>query len=127
MTVVIDGVASMAFDGWTLQGDGRLTGNGLDIQLPPKEWHVLRLLLAAAGTLVSKDHLLGQVWPHHEATEESLTRCICSLRKHLRGGREVIKTVYGRGYRVTCAVALASPAAQVCSGCGRVNPVGGLR
>ncbi|NWC97010.1 MULTISPECIES: winged helix-turn-helix domain-containing protein [unclassified Pseudomonas] len=122
MAGVMDGVmaASMVFDRWTLHGDGRLTGEGVEIQLPPKEWQVLRLLLASAGMLVSKDRLLEQAWPHNEATEESLTRCICSLRKYLKDGRGLIKTVYGKGYRVTCAVKVMSQASShVCSTCGR--------
>lgn len=122
MAVVIDGVqaAPMVFDRWTLHGDGRLSGEELDIQLPPKESQVLRLLLASAGMLVTKDHLLERAWPHNDATEESLTRCICSLRKYLKGGRALIKTVYGKGYRVTCAVRVTSLAAgHVCSTCGR--------
>lgn len=124
MAVVSDGVlaAPMVFDRWTLHGDGRLTGEGCDLQLPPKESQVLRLLLASAGVLVTKDHLLEQAWPHNEATEESLTRCICSLRKYLKGGRALIKTVYGKGYRVTCAVKVTSLTANpVCTTCGRAQ------
>ncbi|WP_294739154.1 winged helix-turn-helix domain-containing protein [uncultured Pseudomonas sp.] len=118
MAVVMQGdlVGSMVFERWTLHGDGRLTGEGLDIQIPPKEGQVLRLLLASAGALVTKDRLLEQAWPHNEATEESLTRCICSLRKYLKAGRGLIKTVYGRGYRMTCSVKRVS---DVCSVCGR--------
>ncbi|MGQ7859069.1 winged helix-turn-helix domain-containing protein [Pseudomonas sp. 32A] len=118
MAVVNNGAlaAPMVFDRWTLHGDGRLTGEDSDIQLPPKEGQVLRVLLASAGVLVTKDHLLEQAWPHNEATEESLTRCICSLRKILKDGRGLIKTVYGKGYRVTCAVTVAR---HVCSTCGR--------
>ena len=110
----------MVFERWTLHGDGRLTSEDSDIQLPPKEWQVLRLLLSSAGVLVTKDHLLEQAWPHNEATEESLTRCICSLRKYLKGGKGLIKTVYGKGYRVTCAVRMTSlTVGAVCSTCGR--------
>ncbi|MBK5436199.1 winged helix-turn-helix domain-containing protein [Pseudomonas sp. TH32] len=118
MAGVMEGgmAAPMVFDRWTLHSDGRLTGEDSDIQLPPKEGHVLRLLLASAGVLVTKDQLLERAWPHNDATEESLTRCICSLRKYLKEGRGLIKTVYGKGYRVTCSVNAAS---QVCSSCGR--------
>lgn len=126
MSGVTDGVAlnAFAFDRWTLHADGRLTGNALDTQLPPKEWHVLRLLLASPGVLVTKDRLLELAWPHNEATEESLTRCVYSLRKHLKGGGEVIKTVYGKGYRVSCPVVIFvqdTRSTHVCSACGWVN------
>ncbi|SUD32651.1 transcriptional regulator [Pseudomonas fluorescens] len=91
--------ASLVFGHWTLQRDGRLTTEGRDIQLAPKECHVLRLLLASPGMLVTKDWLLEQVWPDIDVAEESLTRCIYSLRKQLEGDRALIATVYGRGYR----------------------------
>ncbi|RWU18320.1 hypothetical protein DM813_25360 [Pseudomonas alkylphenolica] len=67
--------------------------------LPPKERQVLRLLLANAGRLVSKDRLLDAVWPGMDTAEESLTRCICVLRKLFKDHRHLIVTVYGRGYR----------------------------
>ena len=101
MVVAVEGLmtASLAFGHWTLQEDGRLTTEGRDIQLPPKESHVLRLLLATPGVLVTKDCLLEHVWPDIDVAEESLTRCIYSLRKQLEGDRGLIATVYGRGYR----------------------------
>jgi len=121
--------APVTFGRWTLYGDGRLTGGCTDIQLPPKEWQVLRLLLASTGVLVTKDHLLERAWPSGEVAEESLTRCIYSLRKHLREDKGFIKTIYGRGYRFTCPVAarvadhvpVAPPMVHVCSTCGQVS------
>lgn len=125
MAVVNDGgmTTSLVFGHWTLHGDGRLTGEGADIQLPPKEWQVLRLLLVSGGALMTKDCLLEMAWRQGEVSEESLTRCIYSLRKHLRGDKGFIKTVYGRGYRFTCPVRPAeripSQSIHVCSACGR--------
>ena len=77
MAVVTDETTtSLVFARWTLHGDGRLTGVEADIQLPPKEGHVLRLLLASGGALMTKDRLLELAWPRGEVAEESLTRCI---------------------------------------------------
>ncbi|NNB67135.1 winged helix-turn-helix domain-containing protein [Pseudomonas fluorescens] len=131
MTLTNEGpTASSVFAGWTLHGDGRLTGEGVDIQLPPKEWHVLRLLLASEGVLITKDRLLEWVWPRGEVAEESLTRCIYALRKHLKMDKRFIKTIYGRGYRFTCAVnvqqheprqAGLGRTQRICSACGQVN------
>ncbi|MFL1500521.1 winged helix-turn-helix domain-containing protein [Pseudomonas sp. O64] len=130
MTLVNDGpTASRVFAGWTLYGDGRLTGEGVDTQLPPKEWHVLRLLLASDGVLMTKDRLLELGWPRGDVAEESLTRCIYALRKHLRKDKDFIKTIYGRGYRFTCAVKVEqhephqserARAQYICSACGQV-------
>lgn len=131
MTIVDDGpTTSWLFAGWTLQGDGRLTADDVDIQLPPKEWHVLRLLLASGGVLMTKDRLLESVWSHGDVSEESLTRCIYALRKHLKADKGFIKTVYGRGYRFTCAVKVRQDEdrqaglrsdARICSACGQVE------
>jgi DNA-binding winged helix-turn-helix (wHTH) protein len=131
MTLGIDGLtAPRCFAGWTLHGDGRLTADGVDIQLPPKEWQVLRLLLASDGALMTKDLLLESVWPRGEVAEESLTRCIYALRKHLKTDKGLIKTIYGRGYRLNCAVKIEQHHTQqaeqgraptFCSACGQVT------
>lgn len=117
------------FAHWTLHADGRLTGTGADVQLPPKEWHVLRLLLGSGSALMTKDRLLELAWPQGDVSEESLTRCIYSLRKYLGADKGFIKTIYGRGYRFTCPVradagrAPGGPTevAHVCSVCGQVS------
>ncbi|MBT9302954.1 MULTISPECIES: winged helix-turn-helix domain-containing protein [Pseudomonas] len=136
MVVAVEGsvMVSLAFGHWKLQGDGRLTAEGRDIQLPPKECHVLRLLLATPGVLVTKDYLLEQVWPNIDIAEESLTRCIYSLRKQLQRDRGLIATVYGRGYRFNGRVRVvdlpgqaaraAGVAPRVCPACGRGAEVG---
>ncbi|RII78283.1 hypothetical protein D0894_08605 [Pseudomonas monteilii] len=90
---------SFVFGQWILQEDGLLLRDGTGLHLPPKELHVLQLLLAAAGSLVPKDWLLDQVWPNCDVAEESLTRCIYALRKLLGRENDYIKTVYGKGYR----------------------------
>lgn len=97
-------VKSFVFGHWLLQSDGTLMRDGQGVHVPPKELNVLRLLLKSAGTVVSKDHLLDQVWSGADAAEESLTRCIYALRKLLRENKDFIATVYGQGYRFTCAV-----------------------
>lgn len=120
MAAVSDGsTTTLVFDRWTLHGDGRLTGVGADIQLPPKEGQVLRLLLGSGGALVTKDRLLEQAWPRSEVAEESLTRCIYALRKHLKADKGFIKTIYGRGYRFTCPV--QAEKRGVCSVCGQAS------
>lgn len=75
--------------------------DGQGVHVPPKELHVLRLLLKSAGTVVSKDYLLDHVWPRMDAAEESLTRCIYALRKLFKEHKGYIATVYGQGYRFT--------------------------
>jgi soluble lytic murein transglycosylase-like protein len=52
-----------------------------------------------------------------EVAEESLTRCIYSLRKYLGADKGFIKTIYGRGYRFTCPVTVEEQTEHVCSAC----------
>ena len=129
MAVVMDETTtSLVFARWTLHGDGRLTGVEADIQLAPKEGHVLRLLLASGGALMTKDRLLELAWPRGEVADESLTRCIYSLRKHLRADKGFIKTIYGKGYRFTCPVRTGDQpraVAHVCAICGQASNVQG--
>ncbi len=127
MAVVGEGGATtpLVFACWVLHGDGRLAGAGADVQLPPKEWQVLRLLLVSGGVLMTKDRLLELAWPQGEVAEESLTRCIYSLRKYLGADKGFIKTIYGRGYRFTCPVVTGGHAPDrveyVCTSCGQVS------
>lgn len=106
----------MRFGHWTLRSDGWLASEGAGVQLPPKELQVLHLLLASAERLVSKDLLLERVWSQGGGSEESLTRCICSLRRYLKADKGYIKTVYGKGYRFACPVTLKA----ACPTCGQV-------
>jgi len=92
---------AFVFGQWVLQSNDVLLHDGRPVHLPPKETHVLRLLLEAAGSLVSKNRLLDEVWMHGDVAEESLTRCIYVLRKMFGRRSSYIKTVYGKGYRFT--------------------------
>lgn len=97
-------IPTYAFGRWVLQGDWLTEDQGKGVHLPPKELAVLRMLLDAAGALVDKDSLLESVWPGCDVADESLTRCIYSLRKLLGGDKRYISTRYGRGYRFICPV-----------------------
>jgi DNA-binding winged helix-turn-helix (wHTH) protein len=103
---------SYAFGQWQLKQNRLSDGQNRGVQLPPKECAVLRLLLAARGNIVTKEQLLDGVWHDGEVAEESLTRCIYSLRKLLAQDKGLIASVYGRGYRFTVPVVMLSSPAQ---------------
>ncbi|WP_235867896.1 winged helix-turn-helix domain-containing protein [Pseudomonas ogarae] len=88
-------VKPFVFDHWLLQSDGTLMRDGQGVHVPPKELHVLRLLLKSVDSVMSKDYLLDHFWPRMDAAEESLTRCIHAL---LKEHKDFIMTVYGQGY-----------------------------
>src|SRR5262249_14381471 len=54
------------------------------VRLAPKAFAVLRLLMAQAGQLVTKEALLEAIWPDAVVTEAALTVCIGDLRKALQ-------------------------------------------
>lgn len=111
MSSVADGLLPRlyVFGVFELHGDGTLRIDDKRVHLPPKELQVLHLLLASAGTLISKDLLLEHVWPRCDIGEESLTRCIYALRRVFGVHKGYIQTVYGKGYRLTCKVQVYVP------------------
>lgn len=88
------------FDRWTLDCTrGVLTTETGDIPLRPKSFEVLHYLIQNAGRLMSRDDVLGALWPDVTVTEESLTQCVSEVRQALGdSGQRIIKTVPKRGY-----------------------------
>ncbi|KVP01868.1 transcriptional regulator [Burkholderia ubonensis] len=108
------------FDDFVLHQDGTLFHREQQIRIPPKELAVLTLLLEAAGELVGKDVILDRVWPEGNINEESLTRCVYSLRRLLMENKSCryIDTIYGKGFRFCRPVATVSrptPQSSQCS------------
>jgi len=85
----------------------RLSRGATPIQLSPKTFDVLLALVREAGQLVSKNDLLGAVWPNTFVEEGILTVHVAALRKRLgdtaRGGA-FIETVSRYGYRFVAPV-----------------------
>jgi DNA-binding response OmpR family regulator len=70
------------------------------IDLTPKEFAVLEALMAAGGTVLSNDELVGQVWDENaDPFTNSVRMTVLRLRRKL-GEPQVIETVKGAGYRV---------------------------
>jgi adenylate cyclase len=76
-----------------------------EVELRPKSFEVLRLLVENAGRLVTKDELIRTVWANVTVTDESLTRCISEVRQALADkDQKMIRTVPRRGYRFSTPV-----------------------
>jgi adenylate cyclase len=97
---------AFAFAGFVLDGRrGCLREGQRDIELRPKSFEVLKVLVQNPDRLVSKDELLSTVWPDVHVTEDSLTRCISDVRQALGDEEQrIIKTVPRRGYRFASPV-----------------------
>lgn len=79
-----------------------VTRGGRPVDLEPKAFDVLRVLLLHRDRLVTKDELLAVVWPDTFVTPNVLTRAIAQLRKALGDDAQearYIETATKRGYR----------------------------
>lgn len=96
------------FDQFTLDTqDRRLRRNGDPVELSARYFDALALLVRDAGTLVTKDRFLQEVWSGVPVTDEALTQCVKELRRAL--GDEAarprfIETVPKHGYRFIAPV-----------------------
>ncbi|HXF41810.1 MAG TPA: FlgO family outer membrane protein [Blastocatellia bacterium] len=84
-----------------------LLRNGEALQLTPKAFDTLVMLVENAGSLVEKDEMMRTIWPDSFVEEVGLARNVSVLRKALgqdAGGQQFIETVPKRGYRFTAQV-----------------------
>ena len=82
----------------------RVTVDGRDVDLSPREFSLLECLLRHAGQTLSRDQLLDQAWPFGVAvTPNAVDAYIHYLRDKLGGAGSHIQTVRGVGYRLADA------------------------
>lgn len=92
-------------------GKRLLRHDGKDVQIPPKEIEILCRLAERPGELVTKEELIGAVWPDSYVEESNLSRHIYILRKkfvELGYPESLIENVPKRGYRFIGKVENAS-------------------
>ncbi|HZQ52598.1 MAG TPA: winged helix-turn-helix domain-containing protein [Bryobacteraceae bacterium] len=94
------------FGEFTLDLDsGFLCRGPQEIALRPKPFEVLAYLVEHHGRLVTKDALIGAVWPDTAVMDNSLAQCIVEIRKALNDdSQQLIRTVPRRGYVFTAPV-----------------------
>ncbi|MCW2725185.1 MAG: DNA-binding response regulator [Frankiales bacterium] len=89
--------------------------DGTELALRPKELDLLSMLMSEAGSAVSRDRLMAEVWDEHWfGSTKTLDMHVSSLRRKLGDAGEQperIATVRGFGYRYERELP-ASPAAQ---------------
>ena len=71
------------------------------VALGTRAFDLLLALLDADGALVTKNELMSRAWPGIVVSEENLKVQICALRKALGEDGDIIRTDFGRGYRLT--------------------------
>ena len=83
----------------------QLRRRGEPVALEPKPFDFLCLLLQQAGSLVTKDQLIEEIWAGRVVTESVITRCAAKVRKALgEATAEQLVTVHGYGYRFEAEV-----------------------
>jgi DNA-binding response OmpR family regulator len=75
-----------------------LLADGEPVELGSRAFDLLMTLIEACGRLVTKDEIMGRVWPSTVVSENNLRVQIAALRRALGNDRDVIKTIPGRGY-----------------------------
>jgi two-component system, OmpR family, response regulator VanR len=77
-----------------------VTRDGRDLDLTPKEFAVLELLLAAQGAVVRPEELVEKAWDEQlDPLSNTVRMTVMTLRRKL-GDPPLIATVRGSGYRV---------------------------
>jgi DNA-binding winged helix-turn-helix (wHTH) protein len=89
-----------------------MIADGKPIKLGGRAFDILMALIEARGAVVTKDVLMGRVWPGRVIEENNLQSHITALPAVLGPDRDLIRTVSGRGYQFTGETA-AFPATRL--------------
>src|SRR5262252_3977117 len=90
-----------ASDGWEIDLARReLRSAGVPVPLGGRAFEIVSVLVQADGELVSKNDLMDRVWPGAIVEENALQVHIAAIRKALGADRGMLKTQFGRGYRL---------------------------
>lgn len=104
------------FDDFRLEANQRrLLRGDTAVELPPKAFDLLLVLVRRAGELIGRDELIAALWPGTVISENSLGRQVWLLRKALGqdGNKEpYIQTVSKQGYRFVAVVRRISAEAE---------------
>ncbi len=100
----IDTARPLTFAELTIDpGAHRVTIDGTDVDVRPKEFELLVLLAREAGRVVTRDRILSEVWDlHWESSTKTLDMHIHALRRKLGDDADQprwITTIRGVGYR----------------------------
>ncbi len=78
----------------------RVSRAGREIELAPKEFGVLELLLASQGRSVSAEELLARVWDEAADPFTNAVKITISRLRSKLGDPSIIETVAKSGYRI---------------------------
>lgn len=97
--------ALISFNQWSLDGNARkmTTPDNREISIPRGEYRALRLLIANAGQIVTRQQLIKEMTGRDlRINDRTVDVTIRRLRKHFESvasSPELINTIHGEGYR----------------------------
>lgn len=81
--------------------NGVVICGGQELNLPAKEYTILKILLENKGNVVTRDTLIRKAWDYDScADDRALDTHIKLLRKALGEHSKLVKTVIKRGYKI---------------------------
>ncbi|MGZ5827351.1 MAG: ATP-binding protein [Xanthobacteraceae bacterium] len=90
-----------ASGGWEIDLARReIRSQGVPVPLGGRAFEVMAELAKSSGELVTKNDLINRVWPGAIVEENALQVHIAAIRKALGPDRDMLKTAFGRGYRL---------------------------
>lgn len=90
-----------AYQDWEIDLARReLRLRGAPVPLGARAFEIIELLVQAGGGTVNKYDLMGRIWPGAVVEENTLQFHISAVRKSLGRDRGMLKTAFGRGYRL---------------------------
>lgn len=102
--------AIITFNQWSLDGNSRkmTSPDNQEISIPRGEYRALRLLIANAGQIVTRQQLIKEMTGRDlRSNDRTVDVTIRRLRKHfesVEGSPELINTIHGEGYRFVGSV-----------------------
>ncbi len=79
----------------------RVTVNGVEVELAPKEYVMLKILMENKNMVVSRDTFIVRIWGYdYDGDERILDNHMKKLRKALGDNGKQIRTVFGKGYKL---------------------------
>ena len=104
-----------AFDRFVLERSQKrlLCKDGPPLELTPRQFDALLLLVERGGELVAKEAIVAEVWPGLAVTDNSISQVIASLRRVLGDDAQCsrfIQTVPRKGFRFIAPVSVLDAA-----------------
>jgi DNA-binding winged helix-turn-helix (wHTH) protein len=99
-----------------------LLREGVKVDIGTRAFDVLWVLVQADGELVSKDQLIDIVWSRVVVEENNLQAQMSAIRRALGADRDMIRTEFGRGYRLVAENQKTPRSKAGTSEVNRLNP-----